>query len=98
MPLGTHLWLAHWEGLACGMLWPLGALGVPGSKGPGGPLGPVSVPGSKGPALQRFLARASLRGRQAGLDSHKFEVNRDLARNSQVGGVMPMVVPLDGHP
>lgn len=90
VPLGTHVWLAHQEGLLCGMLWTLGALG--------GPPGAVALPGSQGPALRRFLARVSLRGRQAGPDSHKFEVNWDLARNSEVGGMMPVVVPLDAHP
>lgn len=56
--------------------------------------------GSKGPALGRFLARASLRGWRAGPDSHKFEANWDLARNFEVGGVVPagVCVPLGGRP
>lgn len=75
------------------MLWPLGALGIPLWL----PLWLCLVP--------RALLRAdSLPGRvsggggRAGPDSHKFEVNRDLARNSEVGGTMPVGVPLDVHP
>lgn len=52
---------SHWEGLACGVLWPLGALWVLLARG---------CTCFKGPALSRFLAWASLRGWRAGLGSH----------------------------